>query len=334
MKVPCKKIKKLIETLHKNTAEFNQLFSDIDRQAPKSERSNQVDPPLKKMEEIKAEMTDLMSEFLVIKETFVWTDKEGQETAHEIKIDFSGIIKYSKKFYQDMGVDLPDDFEHIAIKLFNDNKEEIMKEVKNLGYDHILIIPEKLPDLHTLLEGMPKDYGKLYGELMKENSDDQEKAISTINNSVSREDRFRLLLLHKSKRGDDQPVLDETFGKNIWELTGLSNEQIRGIIRVQGDLPVNFFASNGNRIIAEGLTFDEYVILQKQSILEDNKALDTDLYSWLLASFYPDSPAAFQPLGRILGSGCNIFNSHLRLFAEYFGKAEQYYNCRLCRCFT
>ena len=119
----------------------------------------------------------------------------------------------------------------------------------------------------------------------------------------------------------------ETLGKNIMQLSGLTQAEIEKRIQNQENIPINFEAIiNGKtiQIEAEGLSLNVYLIFQRQYFEKNQKHLDEEGWTWLLKTF---------SASRVVDSGW-YNDSQLGVSAADSDASDGHLACRLSRSFS
>jgi hypothetical protein len=158
-------------------------------------------------------------------------------------------IETNKLFYESYGINLPSDFKEKTKEIWIKNRDAIEKEIKTMGYDRAIIIPNTLPDTASLHTKMTEEYNPTYeGQNFKDGGSFQ--------GSTTPDEGFCILLLHNAQEIDENPHLLSTKGKSIDEL--------------QTTFPT-----------FTGLSLPEYLLFQKMYNEETGNHLDTRLFIWL-----------------------------------------------------
>jgi hypothetical protein len=224
------------------------------------EEFGQGDKRKEAMQEI---LTDMLNKAEKMKQKLDSNEEIIEEINEEIEVDYSFLNKQTNKveyqeniklnieqklneyieFYKENNIALPPNFEDEIKELWNDNIDEIEKEIKDKGYNEILLVPEttNLPDLAE----------KMKEKIYVHNNDFTdgggfEKAKSQNQNKI------RLILTHNTQNLKDHPVLRETL-----------NTYGR-------DVPQDIT-----------LSLEEYLILCKKYFKETGKHLDKSTVTWL-----------------------------------------------------
>ena len=164
----------------------------------------------------------------------------------EIKFNIPEIIEIQKAFYAGKE-GMPNFNENEVKKIFQKHKAEIQKEMETYGYDTITIIPANLPTTETLNQKMTEGY---------KNATYQGVKFEDIKTSESQ--KTRIILTHSDQNIynnlEANPFLKATLGKSIDQL---SEENI------------------------EGLSLNEYLLIQRQYFETTQKHLDENGWTWL-----------------------------------------------------
>jgi hypothetical protein len=206
----------------------------------------------------------------------------------EIKFNIPEVIEKQKAFYQ--AHNLENFNEQEVEKIFQQHKAEIQREMETYGYDTITIIPANLPTTETLNQKMTEGYeNETYQGVKFEH-------ITTIENQ-----KTRIILTHSDqdiyKNPKANPFLKATLNKSIDQLSAKNTE---------------------------GLSLNEYLLIQRQYFKNTQKHLDGNGWTWL-----PKSRSAY----RIVSSYWNPSSGQLGVRAYDRGYFDVYLGCRLSRSF-
>ena len=187
---------------------------------------------------------DKKSQTEEIETTYTFTNKDGKvEKTEQITINIEQKLNEYISFYKSHGLEIPDDFEEQIREIWNNNLDEIEKEIEAYGFNEILLIPPTT-DLPDLAEKM-KETTYYEGNNFREDGS-FEKAKS------QNQDKVRLVLTHNAQNLKDHPELAKTLN-------------IRG-----QDVPLD-----------QTLSLEEYLILSKKYFEETGKHLDEYGATWL-----------------------------------------------------
>ena len=144
--------------------------------------------------------------------------------------------------------------------------------------------------------------------------------------------KTRIILCHNDQNTYQNPQANffakQTLGKSILQLSGLTEKQLQTKIQKHENIPINFETQINNQKIqiqAEGLSLNEYLILQKQYLETNQKHLDEKGWTWLLKT---------SSASRIAGARWNPDNSRLSVNASDLGLSNGSLGCRLSRSFS
>ena len=208
------------------------------------EKLNSMMDRVEKMKERLDSGEPLPSHTEEISSTYTFTNKDGKvEKTEQITINIEQKLNEYISFYKSHGLEIPDDFEEQIREIWNNNLDEIEKEIEAYGFNEILLIPPTT-DLPDLAEKM-KETTYYEGNNFREDGS-FEKAKS------QNQDKVRLILAHNAQNLKDHPELAKTLN-------------IRG-----QDVPLD-----------QTLSLEEYLILSKKYFEETGKHLDEYGATWL-----------------------------------------------------
>ena len=283
-----------------------------------------------KLEKAQKLKTQIENKLASIKEKIIpkeikanFTDPETNETK-EISFNLAEQIKTWQQFYQNHNLPIPNEQE--IKNSWRKNKKEIQKAMETYGYDKILIIPENLPATEKLHTQMSQGYKETY------QSDNFKKASSFAGAKHSETQKTRIILCHNDQNTYQNPQANffakQTLGKSILQLSGLTEKQLQTKIQKHENIPINFETQINNQKIqiqAEGLSLNEYLILQRQYLETNQKHLDEKGWTWLLKT---------SSASRIAGASWDPVNSRLGVGALDLGYSHGALGCRLSRSFS
>jgi len=226
---------------------------------------------------------------------YICKDEKGKETKETITLNIDEKIEQSKLFYNNHKIELPDDFEDKVNDIWENNQDEILKEIQKKGFDEVLIVPGGLsvPELH---KKMTVGYNETY-------ESDNFKEGKSFKGVIEKTDKTRIVLLHSKNAQNlaDRPELSETKGKTA-----------------------EVFIKAG-----EKLTLTDYLIFQKQFFEATGKHLDEEGYTWLPGSTVKKDSGGVRVIDVSWGPG------YARLFVSAFDAGYSYSSvgCRLSRSF-
>src|SRR5574344_2087859 len=114
------------------------------------EKLNSMMDRVEKMKERLDSGEPLPSHTEEISSTYTFTNKDGKvEKTEQITINIEQKLNENISFYKSHGLEIPDDFEEQIREIWNNNLDEIEKEIEAYGFNEILLIPPTtdLPDL-------------------------------------------------------------------------------------------------------------------------------------------------------------------------------------------
>jgi hypothetical protein len=331
----CSNIISQLQNIHSLREQLNQKVADFSDAQDGLEREGKV-KALNNIfgvrKTIKQNIEIARNEFytpVISTSTFV---KGDDDVIHEfpVEINFDEMLQQNIRCYTENNIRLSKDFIKKAKEIWTKNKTEIELQMATYDYNFVLIIPDNLPsiaDLHAMATaGCPptsvdnefRDSGLFAGAI----------------NSKSRENKFRLVLVHNRSIMTSH-VLSSTINWSIKSMTDLSVDEVRKVISNRGDFSINFTSDyhqfgpdrNVNSYIkAEGLSLSEYLLLQMLHERSAYQHLDEGTVATLLpATFAGDKLIACQWKKngelqiRTIDPTVNSSNDH---------------GCRLCRVFT
>ena len=282
---------------------------------------------LEKAQQIKTEIEKKLSslkEKIIPKEIKAnFTNPENNEQT-EIKFNLAEQIKTWQEFYQNHNLPIPNEKE--IKNSWRKNQKEIQKAMETYGYDKILIIPENLPATEELHTQMSQGYTATY------QGDNFKNAGSFAGAKHTETQKTRIILCHNDQNTYENPQANffakQTLGKNILQLSGLTEAQLNTKIQNQENIPVDFETQINNQKIqiqAEGLSLNEYLILQRQYFQENQKHLDEKGWTWLLKT---------SSASRIASASWYPGYSRLGVDANDLGTSNDFLGCRLSRSFS
>ena len=230
---------------------------------------------------------------------FKWKDEKGKEKVEKIILDFEKEMKYFKTFYEKYGVEFTEDFETEMAEIWEANRKEIEKEIKEKGFNEILFVPGglALPDLH---QKMTEGYNTTY-------EGDNFKAGGSFAGVEEKNNDARIILLHNSEHIKDNPILAKTLGKTTENL------------QKEGE----------SLMLSDDLIFQRKIFDQRGFHI-DSKHSDGNYYwSWCPGSKVPQEGGGFRVVF------ADWFPDLGRLYVDALDADYSVPNlgCRLSRCF-
>ena len=237
----------MVEEVRRNS---DTTLSDTDRA--------RIEALISQGQEIKKEIQKLEGIQSIIAK---YTNPEGQ--AETIEIDIEKQLEEQIQFYKDEDIDIPTDFENQIRDLWNNNQDKIRESMEQQGFDHVLLIPPH--NTQDINDKTTKDYTETKEWV----------PISEIKDT--KPNQTRLVLVHKDNAQNlERPDLAKTKNKSIYDLcnatTDQEKENIDELIKTNQPLPI------------DGLTFGEYLILDRQYFKETGRHLDEKTWTWLSQS--------------------------------------------------
>ncbi|MEI8343747.1 MAG: hypothetical protein WCF93_02215 [Candidatus Moraniibacteriota bacterium] len=282
---------------------------------------------LEKAQQIKTEIENKLAslkEKIIPKEIkAIFTNPENNKQK-EIKFNLAEQIKTWQQFYQTHNLPIPNEQE--IKNSWRKNQKEIQKAMETYGFDKILIIPENLPATEELHTQMSQGYTETY------QSENFKKAGSFAGAKHTETQKTRIILCHNDQNMYQNPEANffakQTLSKNILQLSGLTEAQLNAKIQNQENIPLDFETQINNQKIqiqAEGLSLNEYLILQKQYFQENQKHLDEKGWTWLTKT---------SSASRIANASWHPGYSQLHVDADDLGTSNDVLGCRLSRSFS
>ena len=203
-----------------------------------------------------------------------FTAPDGKEET--VEVNFESVMKEWSDLYTERGVGVPADFEKTARAIWNQNYEKIKESMENFGYDGALVIPGNL-NLSDFHQKMTKGYRPT------SESDNFKEGGSWAGIKSRGADQPRIVLYHKNKELDDNPLSKEMLNKRLTDLTGLSEEEI--IKTLAAGEPIQLKIMIGKKEFSFGsLSVEEYLAIQAKYFKETGQHLDEKRYVWLAGS--------------------------------------------------
>ena len=208
------------------------------------EKINSMLDRVEKMKERLDSGESLPSHTEKISSTYTFTNKDGKvERTEQITLNIEQKLNEYISFYKKHNLEVTDDFEEQIKEIWNNNLDEIEKEIEAHGFNEIILIPPTtdLPDLAKKMKDAKyweSDNFKEGGSFKKAQSQNQ--------------DKIRLILTHNTQNLKYHPELAQTLN-------------IKG-----QDVPLD-----------TTLSLEEYLILSKKYFEETGKHLDKDGWIWL-----------------------------------------------------
>ena len=161
-----------------------------------------------------------------------------------ITLDLEAKLQDFLTFYQQVGLNLPPNFEDIMRNLWETNQNDIGQALEQEGFDDILLIPGNIP-LPLLKDKLSMESGYLGSSNFKEGGSFA-KAIS------QNADKPRLVLVHKTQNLKDRPELASTLN--------IHGQDVK---------------------LDQALSLEDYLIFQRKYFAETGRHLDEDGATWL-----------------------------------------------------
>lgn len=280
-------------------ARFDRLIEQAEEVMDKNVK--QAQDLVDQAEEIVEQVLDIRQEKVLIDdlENIIETKNKGEISeisavnpeGEEIKFELKEQAQYWNKFYQEHEIDwvepIPED-----IKVTAEQAKEMERQIKELGFDWLLIVPDNLvgePEVEEY-EEIDEETGKaiIKKKLKKpaEHYEDLHKLMSKgyknktyqsdnykndggFGGSLDKRTGLRIILTKKVQNLADDELLVSTKGKSVQDLQAKD-----GLFQEKG---------------VQGLTESEYLILQRAYWEQESKHLDEQDWAWLPGSERPVS---------------------------------------------
>ncbi len=229
---------------------------------------------------------------------YKYKDEKGKEMVENIEIDFEQKLAQALKFYKEHGIAVPEDFAEQMKDIWEENRDEMQKQIEEFGFDEVLIIPANLKLSDAFDKELTKGYKKKDGSVGEPTYWGEKKEDIV---SDSRSSKDRIILVHKNKAKDlydtseTLPILKETLGKKGGEFKP-----------------------------EEGMTIEEYFVLQRQFYEEFSVYLDEKGATWL-----PGSKVGSQ----VVRACFDPADGRVHVWASDPGLSRPFIGCRPSRCF-
>jgi hypothetical protein len=311
------------QQLRLKLAEIKTLKQEFDLELGRMGRETDKKQIRKFREELKDRIENF-KDFLTPEEIIATFINPENNQSKEIKFNFQKQVKTWLDFYLKHSLPIPNYRELRSI--WRKNHKEIKKEMETYGYDKILIIPENLPATEELHTQMSQGYAATY------QGDNFKNAGSFAGAKHTETQKTRIILCHNDQNTYQNPQANffakQTLGKNILQLSGLTEAQLNTKIQNQENIPVDFETQINNQKIqiqAEGLSLNEYLILQRQYFQENQKHLDEKGWTWVLKT---------SSASRVADAHWSPGVSQLYVDADDLGCSIGGLGCRLSRSFS
>ena len=170
-----------------------------ERKIAMQEKLNSMMDRVEKMKERLDSGEPLPSHTEEISSTYTFTNKDGKvEKTEQITLNIEQKLNEYISFYKKHNLEVTDDFEEQIKEIWNNNLDEIEKEIEAHGFNEIILIPPTT-DLPDLAEKMKET------TYWKSENDIFEKAKS------QNQDKVRLILTHNTQNLKDHPELAQTL---------------------------------------------------------------------------------------------------------------------------
>jgi hypothetical protein len=185
----------------------------------KIELQEKINSILDKAEKMKSRLdgAEILPSFTEeIESSFTFPDTGKIE---QINLNIEQKLQEFISFYEKHKVEMPEDFEERILEIWENNIDDIEKEIKEHGFNEILLIPPTT-DLPDLAEKMKESEYFLGSNFKKEKGFEKAKS--------QNQDKIRLVLTHYVQNLEDHPELKQTFntkGQDVPLLQALSQEE-------------------------------------------------------------------------------------------------------------
>ena len=195
---------------------------------------------------------------------YVFKNEDGTEKKEIIEINFEKEIASILDLYEKHSIDIPENFKEQMQNMWERNTDAIKEAIKEKGFNKVLFIPEKLPNIKELEEKMTEGYEKEKGN--------KTYWSVTPDSIIETKTESRIILVHNASDLTSQPELKRTLDKKY------GGEKENG-----KDNKAEDFIKQG-----EALNLSEYLILQRDIFektgihLDSKKTPDGYIYwTWL-----------------------------------------------------
>ena len=240
------------------------------------------------------------------------TFKEFKET---IELDIEQSLENYQSFYEAHGIKLPDHFADDVRELWQTNRESIEQAIQEKGFNHLLLIPDSLPNLTELDKVMTKDYEKEKG-----NQTYWWVRADKIEPEAS---QTRIILCHNAPDLTAHPALLETLDKQYGgDKENTKNNKAEDFIKA-----------------GESFSLEDYLVLQRKLYdesggklhLENKKTPDNQ---WVIWTWLPGSKVSQEGGGfRVVDADWDPGYGQLYVVASDADSSFPNLGCRLSRCF-
>jgi hypothetical protein len=185
----------------------------------KIELQEKINSILDKAEKMKSRLdgAEILPSFTEeIESSFTFPDTGKIE---QININIEQKLQEFISFYEKHKVEMPEDFEERILEIWENNIDDIEKEIKEHGFNEILLIPPTT-DLPDLAEKMKESEYRLWSNFKEEGGFKKAKS--------QNQDKIRLVLTHYVQNLKDHPELKKTLntkGQDVPLLQTLSQEE-------------------------------------------------------------------------------------------------------------
>lgn len=224
------------------------------------------------------------------------------ENIENTDINIEQSIEKHIEFYTRYSIPIPPNFREQIIDIWNRNYTEMVREVKEKGFDELLIMPANLTMTPELDEKMTAGYLKKDGKPGDPTKwdIDMDKIKPAIPDRLTKN---RILLVHKK---DSQDIYNNPTAPQILQETL--------------NKPYTAFKPE------EGLTIEEYFVFQRMYFEETGKHLDDTGWTWLRCSTNEDG-------SRVIRASWDLGSVGLYVVANVSSRSDGYLGCRLARSF-
>jgi len=313
----------LCEQLKTEYAQLEELKKEFDGAFEEAVKTGKTEKAMALKKEMEERLKNL-KEKLVPKEIQASYLNPETNEKKEIKLNLKEQVQSWQEFYQKHN--LPALNEQELRKIFQKNHKEMKEEMERYGYDHLLIIPENLPETEALQQKMSEGYTETW------QSDNFKEGGSFAGAKHAEKNQTRIILCHNDQdiyaNPKANPLAKQTLNKNILQLSGLTEAEIQQKIQNQESLPIDFEAEINGKTIpiqAEGLSLNEYLLFQRQYFEKNQKHLDEKGWTWLLKSF---------SASRVVSASWGPDFTQLFVDAYDPGVSDGDLGCRLSRSFS
>jgi hypothetical protein len=311
----CAQLRLELDEIKALKKDFNLAFTVFVR----NREDNEV---LRLQSEIK-ERVNLMRNILPYNEIEVFWQFAANEITAGNKINILESINEWQEFYRKHDLPEPDRAE--VRQIWREHYQEIKIEMEKYGYDMVLIVPGEMPDSKKVREKMTKDEEIYLSDQFRQAGD-----FDSLTDVAS--NKTRIMLCHSDEKIHENEkangILKLTTMMNLSQIVSLSDQEVYKLMKERKPIPVNFeVKADGEklRVLAEGFSIDEYLLLQNFNFDKNGRYLDNECWSWCLKSYFD---------AHIVSSGRSFDDDKFYVDADDLTLRSDELACRFCRNFS